>query len=546
MKKAGFIILACMLFTSLVLAGCSSSDKGNGEGGDPSGKTAINVFAHQGSDTNLSTNKFTKKMEEKFDIQFNWTTVPFDGAAEKRQISLASGDYPDLYLLIPWVDRFSQTDLLKFGQQGVILPLNDLIEEHAPNIKKVLESNDYYRAMNTAPDGNIYGLTGLNECFHCSYPNKMWVNTKWMEQLGLTEPTTTEEFKEMLRAFKTKDPNGNGKADEVPLSGSTENFGVHIIPYLMNGFIYDDDRNYLIVNQGKVETVVNKPEWKEGLAYIKSLYDEGLIDPGAFTQNVGAFKKIGDNADAQLLGAGATMHPSLFVTTAEGSPYGNDYNPIPPLKGPHAAYATYNYPIDPGASFVLTNKASEETQIAAIKPLDYLYTQEGTMASYLGEEGVSWRKPQEGEVALNDQIEPLYKAIPLPSGEEPRNDSWAALSQYNHYQAYRDSEVQGTDIYANDGGERRLYEATLLMEGKEPKEIFPHWALWVDPSQADEASMMQTNLKDYIDQNALQFITGAKSLDKDWDEYVKGLEGLNINRYLEIMQSSYDTSSVSK
>ena len=149
-------------------------DKGEGEGSDPSGKTAINVFAHQGSDTNLSTNKFTKKMEEKFDIQFNWTTVPFDGAAEKRQISLASGDYPDLYLLIPWVDRFSQTDLLKFGQQGVILPLNDLIEEHAPNIKKVLESNDYYRAMNTAPDGNIYGLTGLNECFHCSYPTRSW------------------------------------------------------------------------------------------------------------------------------------------------------------------------------------------------------------------------------------------------------------------------------------------------------------------------------------------------------------------------------------
>lgn len=94
LKKAGFIILACMLFTSLVLAGCSSSDKGNGEGSAPSGKTVINVFAHQGSDTNLSTNKFTKKMEEKFDIQFNWTTVPFDGAAEKRQISLASGDYP--------------------------------------------------------------------------------------------------------------------------------------------------------------------------------------------------------------------------------------------------------------------------------------------------------------------------------------------------------------------------------------------------------------------------------------------------------------------
>ncbi|MGG4129025.1 ABC transporter substrate-binding protein [Paenibacillus illinoisensis] len=549
MRKTGSFVLACILLLSVALAGCSSSNQGSGEeGSGPSSgdNVTINVFAHQSSDTNLQTNKFTKKMEEKFNVKINWTTVPFDGAAEKRQISLASGDYPDLYLLIPWVDRFSQTDLLKFGQQGVIVPLNELIEQYAPNIKKVLDSSEYYKAMNTAPDGNIYGLTGLNECFHCSYPNKMWMNTKWLEQLGLSEPTTTEEFKEVLKAFKTKDPNGNGKADEVPLSGSIENFGVHIIPYLMNGFIYDDDRTYLIAKDGRVDTVANKPEWKEGLAYIKSLYDEGLIDPGAFTQNVGAFKKIGDNADAQLLGAGAAMHPSLFVNTAEGAPYGKDYNPIPPLKGPHANYATYNYPIDPGASFVLTNKASEETQIAAIKMLDYLYTQEGAMSAYLGEEGTSWRKPEEGDVALNDQVDPLYKAIPLPTGEEPRNDSWGALSQYNHHRAYRDAEVQGKDIYAGDGYERRLYEATLLMEGKEPKEVFPHWALWVDPANADETSMMQTNLKDYIDQNALQFITGAKSLEKDWDDYVKGLEGLNIQRYLEIMQAAYDSSSISK
>ncbi|MFK0524183.1 ABC transporter substrate-binding protein [Paenibacillus illinoisensis] len=549
MRKTGSFALACLLLLSVALVGCSSSNPGSGEeGSGPSSgdNVTINVFAHQSSDTNLQTNKFTKKMEEKFNVKINWTTVPFDGAAEKRQISLASGDYPDLYLLIPWVDRFSQTDLLKFGQQGVIVPLNDLIEQYAPNIKKVLDSSEYYKAMNTAPDGNIYGLTGLNECFHCSYPNKMWMNTKWLEQLGLSEPTTTEEFKEVLKAFKTKDPNGNGKADEVPLSGSIENFGVHIIPYLMNGFIYDDDRTYLIAKDGRVDTVANKPEWKEGLAYIKSLYDEGLIDPGAFTQNVGAFKKIGDNADAQLLGAGAAMHPSLFVNTAEGAPYGKDYNPIPPLKGPHANYTTYNYPIDPGASFVLTNKASEETQIAAIKMLDYLYTQEGAMSAYLGEEGTSWRKPEEGDVALNDQVEPLYKAIPLPTGEEPRNDSWGALSQYNHHRAYRDAEVQGKDIYAGDGYERRLYEATLLMEGKEPKEVFPHWALWVDPANADETSMMQTNLKDYIDQNALQFITGAKSLEKDWDDYVKGLEGLNIKRYLEIMQAAYDSSSISK
>ena len=88
----------------------------------------------------------------------------------------------------------------------------------------------------------------------------------------------------------------------------------------MNGFIYDDDRTYLILNDGKVDTVANKPEWKEGLTYIKSLVDAGLIDPGAFTQNAEAFKKIGDNADAELLGAGAGMHPAIFVTTGDKAP----------------------------------------------------------------------------------------------------------------------------------------------------------------------------------------------------------------------------------
>ncbi|CAK4858142.1 unnamed protein product [Aphanomyces euteiches] len=400
--------------------------------------------------------------------------------------------------------------------------------------------------MNTAPDGKIYGLTGLNECYHCSYPNKMWLNSKWMEKLKLPEPKTTEDFKKVLEAFKTKDPNGNGKADEVPLSGSTEAYGVHVIPYFMNGFIYDDDRTYLLLKDGKVDTAANKPEWKEGLAFVKSMYSEGLIDPGAFTQNAEAFKKIGDNADVQILGAGAGMHPWIFVESAATAPYVKDYNPVAPLQGPHTSYATYNYPIDPGATFVLTNKASNEVQIAAIKMLDYLYTDEGSINGIFGEEGKSWRKPKAGEIALNDQIQAQYATIALEKGESPRNDMWGPMAQYNQYKAMRDAQVQGTDIYGADGYERRLFQATKLYDGKEAKEVFPHWALWVDPNHADEVNMMQTNIKDYIDQNALQFVTGAKNLDKDWDTYVKGLDALNIKRYIELMQASLDSSTINK
>ena len=164
----------------------------------------------------------------------------------------------------------------------------------------------------------------------------------------------------MLQAFKTQDPNGNGKADEVPLSGSIEEFGVRIIPFLMNAFVYDDDRNYLQMDGGKVQSAAITPEWKEGLTYIKSLYDAGLIDPGAFTQNAEAFKKIGENADAEILGVGAGMHPAIFVNIDPGNTRSAHYNPVPPITGPGGvSYATH----DGEASLQEPNSLSPTRQV---------------------------------------------------------------------------------------------------------------------------------------------------------------------------------------
>lgn len=547
----GLLVVLSMLLTSCAPSGGAPAAEApaGGEASVPTdGSVTIRVFSPQDPNTDLATNSFTLEAQEMFGINFVWETTTMDGnaAKEKRQISLASGDYPDLYLLIPWVDQFTQLDLLKFASQGVIIPLNDLIEENAPNIQAALDNYPDFKAMATAPDGNIYGLPQLIQCYHCSYANKMWVNTKWREALGIEVPTTTEEFQAMLEAFKTQDPNGNGVADEVPLSGSIEDYGVRPLAYLMNGFIYDDDRTYLILNNGQVDTVANKPEWKEGLAYIKGLYDAGLIDPGAFTQNAEAYKKIGDNADAQLLGAGAGMHPAIFVTVGPEAPYGADYDAIPPLQGPHAAYATYLPNTVPGATFVLTNKASVEAQIAAIKLVDYMFTQEGQLRAHFGEEGVDWRRPEEGDVAQNKEVEPIFATIQQPADAEPRNASWGAMAQYFQPKTFRDGWVQSVDpeeYYLWPGYERRLQDATDLMVGKESPDHFPFWALWPDPETADAVAMQRQNITDYVNQNALAFVTGSQDLEADWESYVAGLEQLDLAGYLATMQAAYDAST---
>lgn len=552
MKKQSLITLLILVMAfTVVISGCANKNTDNasstqqGSGSGSSGKPVeISVFSVQESGIDLPTNKFTKHVEEKFNFKFNWQINPSDGAQEKRQISLASGDYPDAYLLTHYIDQFSQADLLKYGKQGVLIPLNDLIDKYAPNIKAAMEKNSDLRTLNTTPDGNIYGLVAYTECFHCSYPSKMWLNSEWMKKLNLEMPKTTEDFKNVLKAFKTQDPNGNGKADEVPLSGSIEEFGVRIVPFLMNAFVYDDDRNYLNMKDGKVQSAAITPEWKEGLTYIKSLFDEGLIDPGAFTQNAEAFKKIGENADAEILGAGAGMHPAIFVNIDPGNTRSAHYNPLPPISGPQGiSYATHDGGgVVPGAKFVITNKASEEAQITLIKMVDYMFTPEGQTNGAAGLKGTDWTDPVEGDVALGKDVKPMIKLIPGEEGAAPRNAGWSGMAHFYEPKEYRDTYVQGTDIFASDGYERRLYDATLLYEGHEPKELFPIWSIWIDPSEIDEASLLQTNLKNYIEQNELQFITGNKDLNKDWDAYVKGLQNLKLDRYLEILQKAYDTS----
>lgn len=538
----------------LGLAACAPSDStktADGAVPDISGNPAVtlSVFAAQFPGTNLATNAFSKELSKKFNITFTWQTTTLDGgpAKEKRQISLASGDYPDAYMLIPWVDQFTPPELLKLGKQGVLRPLQGLIKKYAPNIQKALDTIPEYRAMATAPDGNIYGLPQWNDCYHCSYQDKLWMNSAWLKKLGLEQPKTTKDLVKVLKAFKTQDPNGNGKADEIPLTGDTRD---SVIPYLMNAFIYDpqgtsgNNNSTLVLKGQRVDMQANKDGWRAGLKFIKSLYDQGLIDQGAFTQNGDALRAQGDSADATIVGSGSVLHPAIFVTPGQADGRDKNYDAVPPLTGPDGAnFTAYNIPSTPGATFALTSKASPAQQVQSIKMMNYIYSTQGQIEGNFGSEGIGWEKPGASDISLDTTLKPILKVIQAPVGSKPTNTSWSAMAQYNNTSAFRSSQATPTDLYSSAGYERRLYEATKLYAGHEDKaQIYPYWAVWIDPSLGSEVATLQTNIENYVQQSSLQFITGSKNIDTGWDDYKKGLDGVGLTRYLQIQQKAYDQS----
>ncbi|MGM0882171.1 MAG: ABC transporter substrate-binding protein [Bacillota bacterium] len=549
MKKTFFSMLALVLSLTLVLSACGKSNEGsnsnsnsttNTEEKEPaadSGPVAMTFFAPQGK-APLEDNSYTKHVEEKFNVKIKWDLAPADALVDRRQLLLASGDYPEVFL----EGKLTHTDLLTYGKQGVFLPLNDLIEKYAPNIKAMMEKKSYFKDAITATDGNIYALPRLNECYHCTFSQKFWMNKEWLDKVGLPVPTTTDELYTVLKAFKEKDPNGNGKADEIPLTGAPNKtvWNGNIDAYLMNSFIYNDNGKYLTLNDGKVDFAANKEGWKQGLIYMNKLYKEGLIDPASFTQNDQAIGQLGNREGDELVGSITTALVSYLV-----NPYDDKLTRhkhwviVPPLKGPEGVQLA-------GASqgigdfqFAITNKATEAQQIAAIKIADYAFSEEGALLSEWGtDEGKGWELAQPSEKNI-DGKPAKYSTANLPEQDPDliRNDSWSQMGPKDLTKEFRDLFAVGQDPLTSDGYETRLAQATNAYAPYSPKEIYPS-GVFIRPEDTDAAAQLTTSIQDYVTTNMAQFIIGSKDIQKDWDAYVKGFDGLNLAKYIEIYSNA--------
>lgn len=498
----------------------------------------LKMFAPQyASIENMDTNTYTKYVEEKTNINIEWDLVPDNALNDRKQLMLASGDYPEVILH----GNLTKDEQMKYGKQGVFLPLNDLIEQYAPNIKKAIENLPYLKGSITAPDGNIYALPQINECYHCNYAMKLWINKAWLDQLGLQMPTTTDEFYEVLKAFKERDPNNNGKKDEIPLTGSDEMWAGNIAAFLMNAFITDDyvdkdSGNFLFVRDGKVDLAANKEEWKQGLQYLNKLYEEGLIDPAAFTQNADAIQQLGNREPDNIMGAITTALISYAVSPDDKHPRHKDYVTLPPLKGPNGLQQSLNFAGVSRSQFALTNKATKEQQIAAIRLVDFLFTEEAIVLQEHGPEGNSWRKATDGELGM-DGKPAKYAFIPKAAEKTTHNDGWEQIGPSLRTYQYRDSWMAPQDPLAEGAYEVRLKRESQKYEAYASDELYPS-SVFIALEDTEIAAQLRTTIRDYIKSNMAQFITGSKDIDKDWDSYAKGFDGLQIERYIQIYQNA--------
>lgn len=481
-----------------------------------------------------SKNKFTQWLEERTGLKVEYIEVltqGSDGSTDMTKINsmLASNELPDAFLNIPFTD--DQISL--YGQQGLFVALQDHIETYAPEMRRAMTEYPDWRQLTTSLDGNIYQFRGINDCFHCRVsPGRAFVNQKYLTAIGQEIPTTTDELRTVLKAMKDNDPTP-GK-NLIPFGAGLEQ---QVDRFIMNSFLYNPggDRNggWMALKDGKVEFVANKPEWREGLRFLRTLADDETLTPAAFTLNADALKKAGNQG---RLGFARAYWWGAFIDPLEQKPDAlwHDYVPVPPLKGPAGVqYAGWDHYGFGSARLVITSACSNPELL--VQWGDYQMELEAIMAAYGGIKDDNWGWAKDGDEAINGKQATWYSVeFPAPPGT-----SWDQNSTM-----YRSNDFRlGQWVDPKQPTfERDLYEASLIYEkNKQPKELqLP--PLVFDESAAAQKADLAAAIELHIKEGLAKFSLGELDINDDaaWDAYVTKFDEMGLPNQLQIYQDAYD------
>lgn len=157
-----------------------------------------------GSEPEPNNRTIFKRLEEQTNVHIDWTAIQSDQWSDKITLNMSN---PNTLTDFVFTADFTDSNLLRYADQGVILNLEDYIDNNMPNLQKVFEQYPEYRTMCTDSDGHIWALPwieqlGSEKTAIQTIGNMSFINTKWLNFLGLSMPTTVDEFEQVLMAFR--------------------------------------------------------------------------------------------------------------------------------------------------------------------------------------------------------------------------------------------------------------------------------------------------------------------------------------------------------
>lgn len=514
-------------------AGCSKSST-NDQGNTNAGTTASSgsVYPLQKAsklkywmpvNTNWSTyaqnygdTEIGKELTKRTGVSIEYVHPPQGQEKDVFNIMVASGDLPDI-IAYKWTD-FPGGPSAAINN-NIIIKLNDAINKWSPNLKSYLEKDrPQYNKEAKMDDGSYYFYPLLRDGQELLFTSGPIIRKDWLDAVGLPVPETTDDWYNMLKAFKDK------MGATAALTAQADKNSLQTM--LLFGPTFGTYTGFYINNSGKMVYGYSTPEFKTELEYLHKLYADGLLD-----KNFNATDKKAQDSNMLNGKSGATYgaggsNIGVWIPTAQTKDPKYDLVaakfPVQ-KKGDKPHFMNYTSGIDRNTQAAITTKCKDVE--AAARFLDYGFTKEGHLLMNFGIEGVSYKM---------DNGVPTYTDLIT---KNPDKLSFAqALAKYTNV-------ASGGAALAQDTGYIKQYYSldqqknALKQWGDNTTTVMP--LLTPTDEESSETAKIINDANTYVMEMQVKFIMGTEPLS-NYDKYVDNLKKLNVDKATALQQQALD------
>ena len=495
-------------------------------------KGMISYPANTESDPNKRT--IFKRLEEQTNVHVEWDAIQGDQWGDKISLAMAN---PKTLSDFVFTAGFSDTDLLKYADQGIIIPLEGYIDAYMPNLKKVFDEYPEYRIMSTDANGHIWAFPwieqlGSEKTAIQTIGNMPFINKKWLDFLNLPMPGTVDEFEQTLIAFRDHASELQAQfgieGSIIPMS-CIVNDGDQDPAVLINGFgegygDMDKGRHIAVTDDLKVICAATQPGYKDGIEWLHKLYTENLIDPEAFTQEWSTYVSKGKSH----------RYGVCFSWDVANIDNIEDFVPLPMLQADTKNLTPQNGSFTSGydrGRCVVTAVAKQPALICAW--IDQMYDPFQSPQNNWGTYGED-DEFDIFELGENAQGEKMLKHAPLGDASpvevreaEAVGGPLAILDEY-----------YGVYVTCPDDAQYRLdWIKDIYTPDMHTKYVYPN--VFMTREDTESLSNLQADISKCINTHKSDWIMNGFT-DGDWDAYLSELDAYKLNDYLGIFQKYLD------
>ena len=512
MKKVLSLVLALMLVLSCFGSIALADDV-------PTLKVLVR---HDPRSPHLDTLSNYARIEEKAGVKIEWEFVTADAWKEQKSLVLASGDLPDIFF---GTQTIHPADIL--ANIEYFIPLDELVAEYGDQIQEMWEVYPSSKIACTMPDGKVYGIGRY-------MPNRpatligTYINKVWLDNLGLEMPTTLEEFEKCLIAFRDEDADGDGdKDDEIPFLALSPSDGKRGIQAFRGYFQADNCvENEFGVIDGKVTFMPATEEYRQWIEWCHWLVEEKLINEDCVTLDRATWTAMLGDANGPAGG--------VITTWAKNEAGINEdqYEVLDIAEGPNGkAYMAANKGnlacgVAQWCAAAITVNCKDPE--AAMRWINCFYEDEEGAQAYMGPLGTTCYIDEEGYFHyMEDDYETtgyhIYDNWYYSLGDQ--NPGWVS-PEYEKYVLPSPIEELKYDV-----------DQAYLDNIRDESFIVP--PLVFDRDSNDRQIEIKTDIDKLLKETVADWLINGIT-DDQWAEYLKQLDKMGLEEYIEIYQNRLD------